>query len=60
MVDTPPNKDPIKAASEKPWSPQGHIPNRTFSRAAFKTYNTFVVPVLLISGLNFVESHKVV
>jgi NADH dehydrogenase [ubiquinone] 1 alpha subcomplex assembly factor 2 len=46
MVYTPPNKDPIMAASEKPWSPQGHVPNRTFSRAAFKTYNTFVVLVL--------------
>ncbi len=43
-VDTPPSQDPIKAASEKPWSPKEHVPNRTFTRGAFKTYNTFVSP----------------
>jgi NADH:ubiquinone oxidoreductase subunit len=42
-VDTPPLEDPIKAASEKPWSPKGHVPNYTFTRGAFKTFNTFVL-----------------
>jgi hypothetical protein len=51
MVDTPPNKDPIQAASEKPWSPKGHVPNPTFSRGAFKTYNTFVILVLYRSHI---------
>ncbi|KAK0666420.1 NADH ubiquinone oxidoreductase subunit NDUFA12-domain-containing protein [Cercophora samala] len=42
-VDTPPNKDPITTATgiaNRPWANTEHIPNRTFTRAAFKTYNT--------------------
>ncbi|KAK3898983.1 NADH ubiquinone oxidoreductase subunit NDUFA12-domain-containing protein [Staphylotrichum tortipilum] len=39
-VDTPPTQDPIQAASFKPWSPKGHIPNLTFTRGAYKPYNT--------------------
>ncbi|KAL2163052.1 hypothetical protein VTH06DRAFT_6888 [Thermothelomyces fergusii] len=39
-VDTPPNQDPIKATGDRPWNPKEHVPNRTLSRGAFKTYNT--------------------
>jgi NADH dehydrogenase [ubiquinone] 1 alpha subcomplex assembly factor 2 len=41
-VDTPPHLDPIKATGDRPWAPREHVPNRTFSRAAYKPYNTCV------------------
>ncbi|KAL1840062.1 hypothetical protein VTJ49DRAFT_838 [Mycothermus thermophilus] len=40
-VDTPPNQDPLMATADaRPWAPKGHIPNRTFTRGAYKPYNT--------------------
>ncbi|KAK4185188.1 NADH ubiquinone oxidoreductase subunit NDUFA12-domain-containing protein [Podospora australis] len=40
-VDVPPTKDPLtQAIGNRPWAPKEHVPNRTFTRAAFKTYNT--------------------
>ncbi|KAK4250296.1 NADH ubiquinone oxidoreductase subunit NDUFA12-domain-containing protein [Corynascus novoguineensis] len=39
-VDTLPNQDPIKATGDRPWSPKEHVPNRTATRGAFKTYST--------------------
>ncbi|KAK3996605.1 NADH ubiquinone oxidoreductase subunit NDUFA12-domain-containing protein [Cladorrhinum sp. PSN332] len=40
-IDTPPTQDPIvQQTANRHWASQEHIPNLTFSRAAFKTYNT--------------------
>ncbi|KAJ4306625.1 hypothetical protein N0V88_001430 [Collariella sp. IMI 366227] len=39
-VDTPPTQDPLMSTLNRPWAPKSHIPNRTFTRGAFKTYNT--------------------
>ncbi|KAK4464751.1 NADH ubiquinone oxidoreductase subunit NDUFA12-domain-containing protein [Cladorrhinum samala] len=40
-IDTPPTLDPIvQATGDRPWAPKTHVPNQTFTRAAFKTYNT--------------------
>ncbi|KAK4142320.1 NADH ubiquinone oxidoreductase subunit NDUFA12-domain-containing protein [Dichotomopilus funicola] len=38
--DVPPNQDPLRAAADRPWAPKEHVPNRTATRGAFKTYST--------------------
>ncbi|KAK4137719.1 hypothetical protein BT67DRAFT_447466 [Trichocladium antarcticum] len=41
LVDTPPPLEPLaKMAADRAWAPREHVPNRTFSRAAYKPYNT--------------------
>ena len=40
-IDRPPSQDPI-AKIDRSWASPEHIPNTTLSRAAFKTYSTYV------------------
>lgn len=42
MVDTPPTGDKILQPGQRTWEIPEHRPNPTFSRAAFKTYSTYV------------------
>jgi hypothetical protein len=43
MVDKPPTEDPILQTQVQPWELPEHRPNLTASRAAFKTYSTYVL-----------------
>ncbi|KAH0609922.1 uncharacterized protein H6S33_012468 [Morchella sextelata] len=40
MFDKPPTSEPIMKHDVRPWEPKEHIPNQTFSRAAYKPYST--------------------
>lgn len=42
MVDTPPTVDKLLQPGQRTWEIPEHRPNPTFSRAAFKTYSTYV------------------
>lgn len=44
MVDSPPPADKILQAGHRSWELPEHRPNLTASRAAFKTYSTYVCP----------------
>nr|7ZM7_h Chain h, NADH dehydrogenase [ubiquinone] 1 alpha subcomplex subunit [Thermochaetoides thermophila DSM 1495]7ZMB_h Chain h, NADH dehydrogenase [ubiquinone] 1 alpha subcomplex subunit [Thermochaetoides thermophila DSM 1495]7ZMG_h Chain h, NADH dehydrogenase [ubiquinone] 1 alpha subcomplex subunit [Thermochaetoides thermophila DSM 1495] len=39
QVDTPPTREPLTQI-ERPWAPKEHVPNRSFTRGAYKPYNT--------------------
>ena len=43
MVDKPPTEDPILQTGVRPWELPEHRPNLTATRAAFKTYSTYVL-----------------
>lgn len=42
MVDQPPTTDKIMQSGVRKWETAEHRPNLTLSRAAFKTYSTYV------------------
>lgn len=42
-IDTPPPQDPLYG-KPRSWAKPVHIPNLTFSRAAYKPYNTYASP----------------
>jgi len=42
LVDAPPHADKILQTGVRPWELREHLPNPTLSRAAFKTYSTYV------------------
>lgn len=42
MVDAPPTADKLLQPGQRTWEIPEHRPNLTFSRAAFKTYSTYV------------------
>jgi NADH:ubiquinone oxidoreductase subunit len=45
MVDAPPTADKILQSGHRTWEIPEHRPNLTLSRAAFKTYSTYVQPM---------------
>lgn len=47
LVDKPPTEDALLRSKVRPWEKEGNIPNYTGTRAAFKTYSTFVSPLPL-------------
>ncbi|KAF2750247.1 NDUFA12-domain-containing protein [Sporormia fimetaria CBS 119925] len=40
MVDTPPSADPIARTGVREWEPKDHKPTLTWSRSAYRPYNT--------------------
>ncbi len=46
-TDTVPTSDPAYDSSTRPWANPKHIPNLTATRAAFKTFNTYVQSEML-------------
>jgi hypothetical protein len=42
MVDAPPNVDKLMQGGHRVWELPEHRANPTLSRAAFKTYSTYV------------------
>jgi hypothetical protein len=42
MVDAPPNVDKLMQGGHRAWELPEHRANPTLSRAAFKTYSTYV------------------
>lgn len=58
-IDTPPPQDPLYG-KPRSWAKPVHIPNLTFSRAAYKPYNTYVHqpghPILLRTSADCLQS----
>jgi len=42
MVDKPPTEDPLLRRQVRVWEPEAHRPVLTFTRSAYKPYNTWV------------------
>lgn len=40
MVDKPPSEDPVIRTGVRSWEPGTHRPNLTWTRSAYKPYNT--------------------
>lgn len=62
MVDTPPTADKLLQPGQRTWEIPEHRPNLTLSRAAFKTYSTYVqhnrvYPVRIIPLANSSSQH---
>lgn len=45
MVDKPPTEDPIMQRKVRSWEPKEHRPVLTWSRSAYKPYNTLVLGI---------------
>lgn len=56
-IDTPPPQDPLYG-KPRSWAKPVHVPNLTFSRAAYKPYNTYAIPktALLLAPANCLQS----
>lgn len=56
-IDTPPPQDPLYG-KPRSWAKPVHIPNLTFSRAAYKPYNTCATPntPLLRASADYLQS----